>query len=247
MSTTDEIRPTTQRILSPQHQLKLVLLGESAVGKTSFLHRFIDSDYYKKRENTVGAGFHAKSYKVGDRVIKLNCWDTAGQDHFHSLAPMYYRGAQAAIVMYDVTKQETFGRAKIWVRELQRQASPHIVIALVGNKIDLCDSIPTAEGQFDEHDKHQDRKVTTEDAARYAADYPLLFFETSARLNINVDTVFTEIAHHVPEEYLTPVRQPGGNLSSTTLDHHANDDNNSTISLTNEGDHSIMSNSGCAC
>lgn len=74
---------------------------------------------------------------LDDTTVKFEIWDTAGQERYHSLAPMYYRGAQAAIVVYDITNQDTFGRAKNWVKELQRQASPNIVIALAGNKADL--------------------------------------------------------------------------------------------------------------
>lgn len=74
---------------------------------------------------------------LDDTTVKFEIWDTAGQERYHSLAPMYYRGAQAAIVVYDITSQETFGRAKNWIKELQRQASPNIVIALAGNKADL--------------------------------------------------------------------------------------------------------------
>jgi len=108
---------------------------------------------------------------------------TAGQERYHSLAPMYYRGAQAAIVVYDITVPETFGRAKSWVKELQRQASPNIVIALVGNKLDL----------------DQKRAVTTEDAQTYSDDNNLLFMETSAKSGVNVNEVFVAIAHKLPK------------------------------------------------
>ncbi|CAO3599287.1 unnamed protein product [Absidia cylindrospora] len=256
-----------QRILSPQHQLKLVLLGEFAVGKTSFLRRFVNADFAEKWEPTVGAGFLTKTFQLSDKMIKMNCWDTAGQDRFHSLAPMYYRGAQTAIVMYDVTKQATFGRAKIWIRELQRQAPPHIVIALVGNKIDLCDSsIPEWHNSNDhdhfgfvEHEEHQDRQVTREEASQYAAESGLLFFETSARLNFNVEKVFTEIAQHVPVEYLSPIRRPSENnttpppsSNSTTPTNLENDGPNTGASNVNlsdgqDDDAFKLNESGCMC
>ncbi|OWK16610.1 RAB5B [Cervus elaphus hippelaphus] len=84
------------------------------------------------------AAFLTQSVCLDDTTVKFEIWDTAGQERYHSLAPMYYRGAQAAIVVYDITNQETFARAKTWVKELQRQASPSIVIALAGNKADLA-------------------------------------------------------------------------------------------------------------
>ncbi|KAH8041336.1 hypothetical protein HPB51_014617 [Rhipicephalus microplus] len=84
------------------------------------------------------AAFLTQTVCLDDTTVKFEIWDTAGQERYHSLAPMYYRGAQAAIVVYDITNQDTFGRAKTWVKELQRQASPSIVIALAGNKADLA-------------------------------------------------------------------------------------------------------------
>lgn len=136
--------------------------------------------------------------QLDDRTIKFEIWDTAGQERFHSLAPMYYRNAQAAIVVYDVTKAATLERAKSWIKELQRQANPHIVIALVGNKIDLAE-----ENQADNEEQEEDdaasvgRQVPTEDAAAYASEAGLLFMETSAKTGHNVEEMFTEIGMYL--------------------------------------------------
>ncbi|KAH7966948.1 hypothetical protein HPB49_020866 [Dermacentor silvarum] len=119
-------------------QFKLVLLGESAVGKSSLVLRFVKGQFHEYQESTIGAAFLTQTVCLDDTTVKFEIWDTAGQERYHSLAPMYYRGAQAAIVVYDITNQDTFGRAKTWVKELQRQASPSIVIALAGNKADLA-------------------------------------------------------------------------------------------------------------
>ncbi|CAK1549580.1 unnamed protein product [Leptosia nina] len=119
-------------------QFKLVLLGESAVGKSSLVLRFVKGQFHEYQESTIGAAFLTQTLCLDDTTVKFEIWDTAGQERYHSLAPMYYRGAQAAIVVYDITNQDTFGRAKNWVKELQRQASPSIVIALAGNKNDLA-------------------------------------------------------------------------------------------------------------
>ncbi|MEQ2208168.1 Ras- protein Rab-5B [Xenoophorus captivus] len=113
-------------------QFKLVLLGDMAVGKSSLVLRFVKGQFDEFQETTIGAAFLAQSVCLDDTTVKFEIWDTAGQERYHSLAPMYYRGAQAAIV-------ETFERAKAWVKELQRQASPNIVIALAGNKADLAE------------------------------------------------------------------------------------------------------------
>jgi len=164
-------------------QFKLVLLGDSAVGKSSLVLRFVKGQFHEYQESTIGAAFLTQTVMLDESTIKFEIWDTAGQERYHSLAPMYYRGAQAAIVVYDITVPETFGRAKSWVKELQRQASPTIVIALVGNKIDL----------------DQKRAVTTEDAQSYADDNNLLFMETSAKSGVNVNEVFVAIAHKLPK------------------------------------------------
>ncbi|GAA6039009.1 hypothetical protein JCM8097_000152 [Rhodosporidiobolus ruineniae] len=118
-------------------QVKLVLLGESAVGKSSVVLRFCQNDFQPNKEPTIGAAFLTQRCRLEDKVIKFEIWDTAGQERFRSLSPMYYRNAQAAVVVYDVTKSASLEQAKTWVKELQRQANPNIVIALAGNKVDL--------------------------------------------------------------------------------------------------------------
>lgn len=118
-------------------QVKLVLLGEAAVGKSSIVMRFVNNEFQGNKEPTIGAAFLTQRCRIDDRVLRYEIWDTAGQERFHSLAPMYYRNAQAAVVVYDITKAASLDKAKSWVKELQRQANPNIVIALAGNKLDL--------------------------------------------------------------------------------------------------------------
>ncbi|ORX37375.1 ras family-domain-containing protein [Kockovaella imperatae] len=118
-------------------QVKLVLLGEAAVGKSSLVMRFCSNDFNENTSPTIGAAFLTQKCRLENRIVKFEIWDTAGQERFHSLAPMYYRNAAAAVVVYDITKASSLEKAKAWVKELQRQANPNIVIALVGNKLDL--------------------------------------------------------------------------------------------------------------
>ncbi|CAI8049758.1 Ras-related protein Rab-5C [Geodia barretti] len=162
---------------------KLVLLGESGVGKSCLVLRFVKGEYSDHLEATIGAAFLTQTVNLDDTTVKFEIWDTAGQERYHSLAPMYYRGAQAAVVVYDISDGDTFVRAKNWVKELQRQASPSIVIALAGNKADLKDI----------------RKVHIEDAQSYAEDNGLLFMETSAKSDQNVQELFLAIANKLPK------------------------------------------------
>jgi Ras-related protein Rab-5C len=165
-------------------QFKLVLLGESAVGKSSLVLRFVKGQFHEFQESTIGAAFLTQTLCLDDTTVKFEIWDTAGQERYHSLAPMYYRGAQAAIVVYDITNGDTFTRAKNWVKELQRQARPDIVIALAGNKSDLG----------------QKRLVEYEEANAYAEENGLLFMETSAKNANNVNEIFLAIARKLPRD-----------------------------------------------
>jgi len=164
-------------------QFKLVLLGESAVGKSSLVLRFVKGQFLEYQESTIGAAFLTQTVCLNDTTVKFEIWDTAGQERYHSLAPMYYRGAHAAIVVYDITSTDSFDRAKNWVKELQRQGNPNIVIAIAGNKLDLA----------------ANRKVETGDAQRYADENGLLFMETSAKTAANVNELFVAIAKALPK------------------------------------------------
>ncbi|OBA19894.1 ras-domain-containing protein [Metschnikowia bicuspidata var. bicuspidata NRRL YB-4993] len=171
--------------------VKLVLLGEAAVGKSSLVLRFVSNDFQENKEPTIGAAFLTQKCTVGDRTIKYEIWDTAGQERFASLAPMYYRNAQAALVVYDITKPASFIKARHWVKELHEQASKDITIALVGNKYDLVANDNDSEDSL--------RKVTVEEGQALAEEEGLLFFETSAKSSHNVNDVFVAIGSKIPE------------------------------------------------
>ena len=157
------------------------------------------------------AAFLTQKCTLPSRIIKFEIWDTAGQERFASLAPMYYRNAQAALVVYDITKASSLTKAQHWVAELQRQASPGIVIALVGNKLDLVNpSESTTEESTEDgedasatvEDSDDARKVPSKTARAYAEEESLLFFETSAKTGERVAEVFTAIANAIPETQL---------------------------------------------
>lgn len=181
------------------NQFKLVLLGETAVGKSSLVLRFVKGQFQEYQESTIGAAFLTQTVCLDDGTrVKFEIWDTAGQERYHSLAPMYYRGAQAAIVVYDITSQASFLRAKSWVKELQKQAENVSVIALAGNKADLAAR----------------REVQTEEVEAYAQEEKLLFMETSAKTAYNVVEIFAAIAKKLPKNQ-DPKRSEGVNIRKT--------------------------------
>jgi len=164
-------------------QFKLVLLGESAVGKSSLVLRFVKGQFLEYQESTIGAAFLTQTVCLNDTTVKFEIWDTAGQERYHSLAPMYYRGAQAAIIVYDITNHDSFERAKAWVKELQRQGNPNIVMAFAGNKVDLA----------------QNRAVSIEEAQAFCDENGILYMETSAKTAANVNELFVAIAKRLPK------------------------------------------------
>ncbi|KHG09338.1 Ras-related RABF2b -like protein [Gossypium arboreum] len=105
---------------------KIVLLGDVGTGKSSLVLRFVRGQFVEFQESTIGAAFFSQTLAVDDATVKFEIWDTAGQERYHSLAPMYYRGAAAAIIVYDITNLASFERAKRWIEELQAQGSKNL-------------------------------------------------------------------------------------------------------------------------
>ena len=161
------------------YNYKIVLLGESCVGKTSIGERFVKDSFSEYQESTIGAAFLTKSVEMDEDTIIFEIWDTAGQERYHSLAPMYYRGAKSAIIVFDVTDENSFKKAKKWVEEIQLL---DIFIALVGNKCDL------------------EYKISKDTILEYANNNDLFFIETSAKQNTNINTLFDTIAKKLPRE-----------------------------------------------
>ncbi|CAH0056573.1 unnamed protein product [Clonostachys solani] len=188
-------------------QFKLVLLGESAVGKSSIVLRFVKDQFDSFRESTIGAAFLTQTISLDENTtVKFEIWDTAGQERYKSLAPMYYRNANCAVVVYDITQSKaSLDKAKAWVKELQRQANENIIIALAGNKLDLVTEQP---------DK---RAIPTADAEAYAQEAGLLFFETSAKTAENVRELFTAIAKKLPLDQAGPRHARPGQRPGVTL------------------------------
>ncbi|EEC50446.1 predicted protein [Phaeodactylum tricornutum CCAP 1055/1] len=173
------------------HHFKLVLLGDTAVGKSCLVVRFVRDEFFEFQEPTIGAAFLTQTVQLDDATVKFEIWDTAGQERYRSLAPMYYRGASAAIVVYDITNPDSFTGAKSWVKELQRRGDPNVVIALAGNKADL----------------ETRRAVEFEEANAYAQENGILHLETSAKNANNVKSLFIEIAKTLPKNAPQPEKE----------------------------------------
>lgn len=241
----------------PASSVKLVLLGEAAVGKSSLVLRFVNNDFQENKEPTIGAAFLTQKCNLPTRTIKFEIWDTAGQERFASLAPMYYRNAQAALVVYDLTKASSLVKARHWVAELQRQASPGICIALVGNKADLVDDAEGDDVVADEDGEGDDdgeatgarRKVTTAEAKSFADEEGLLFFETSAKTGSNVSEVFAAIASAIPETALKGARGAAGAAAggaASTVTARGGEDNG-RVRLGRGADEAAENKDSCAC
>ncbi|DAZ96139.1 TPA: hypothetical protein N0F65_008718 [Lagenidium giganteum] len=158
-------------------KFKVVLLGEGRVGKTSILLRYIKGEYDDRQVSTLQASYLDKRLAVDNTNVQLSLWDTAGQERFHALGPIYYRDADGAVLVYDITDEESFKKVRTWVKELRRIVGDDIDISIAGNKVDL----------------HRNRKVNEEDAKKYAESVGAAHFNTSAKLNRGLEDVFVEL------------------------------------------------------
>lgn len=191
-SATNSPRSST---LSPgEYILKVVLIGDSGVGKSNLVMRFTKNKYQSKSVQTVGFEFAAKTIRVGDRRIKAQIWDTAGQERFQSLTAAYYRNAVGAMIVYDITNRSSFEHVTGWLAQVHEHAHENLVLILVGNKCDLA-HLP------------QTREVSTLEAARFAAANGMEFLETSALDATNVVDAFKKVIVPVGR-LLSPAANP---------------------------------------
>lgn len=162
-------------------QVKVVLIGDSGVGKSSILDMFINNKFQSHVESTIGSSFKTKEIDIGTRTIKLNIWDTAGQERYHSLTKMYCRGASVAVLVYDITKIDTFNNLKKWHSIVLESGNSNVVFAVVGNKEDLIDR----------------EEVSLEEAREFASKIGGIYKKTSARTNFGIADLFQSIAYKV--------------------------------------------------
>ncbi|XP_042375811.1 ras-related protein RABC2a-like [Zingiber officinale] len=171
--------------VSCSYSFKILLIGDTGVGKSSLLVSFISNNLVDDLSPTIGVDFKIKHLTIADKKLKLTIWDTAGQERFRTLTSSYYRGSQGIILVYDVTKRETFTNiADVWIKEIELYATNHNCIkVLVGNKAD----------------KELERTVTSEEGIAFANEYKCLFLECSAKTRSNVERCFEELALKILE------------------------------------------------
>ena len=165
----------------PPLQVKIVLLGDAGVGKSSIVLRYVTDSFKTDADGTVGASYMGKIVNFNDRLVKLNIWDTAGQERYHSLAKMYYRDANAALLVYDITKHESFDGMKRWYNEVKQNSNPDIIVAVAGNKEDLIEN----------------ETITQEEAVNFADSINGIYKKTSAKNSYGIDQLFKDIVFGV--------------------------------------------------
>jgi len=177
--------PRQQNMATPEYDylFKLLLIGDSGVGKSCLLLRFADDAYTESYISTIGVDFKIRTFEQEGKTVKLQIWDTAGQERFRTITSSYYRGAHGIIIVYDVTDKESFNNVKHWVQEIEKYAADGVNKLLVGNKCDLSS-----------------KKVVSYDEAKELADgLDVQLLETSAKNSHNVEKAFQTMAHDIKQ------------------------------------------------
>ena len=160
---------------------KILILGDSFVGKTNILKRFVHNEFDSTTKETVGVEFDSKNYNFGEKTIKAQIWDTAGQERYRSVTKAYYKGAKGALLVYDISRRITFENIDNWIIDLRTNGDKDILIILIGNKSDL----------------NSKREVNKDEAENKAEQYNIAFLETSAKNGDNIDKAFGELVEQV--------------------------------------------------
>lgn len=163
---------------------KVLIIGNSAVGKSNILLRFSDNIFHETFLPTIGVDFKIRNLSIANKSMKLNIWDTAGQERFKTITSAYYKGAQGIILVYDITDPDSFHNIPNWINEVRKHAGPNVVRLLVGNKCDL----------------EADRKVSAKEGKELADSLGIEFMEVSAKARINVDECFTLLSKQMYEQ-----------------------------------------------
>lgn len=182
---------------------KVVLIGESGVGKSNLLSRFTKNEFNHDSRTTIGVEFSTRTVQLSGFTIKAQIWDTAGLERYRAITSAYYRGAVGALLVYDITKHLTYESVERWLKELYDHADPDIVVMLVGNKTDL----------------ESERSVPTEEAKDFAEKKDILFLETSALESTNVEAAFINVLAEIHKK-VSSKKVVRGSISAVSLNSH---------------------------
>eukprot|EP01083_Nonionella_stella_P021171 58709_1 len=214
----------------PEILLKMIVLGESGVGKTAILQQYINNTFTEDHKTTIGADFFTKKFDIGRNLITLQIWDTAGQERFESLGKAFYRGANACILVYDITSKQSFDKVADWKASFEQinslEESDEFPFLLIGNKSDL----------------EENREITMNEATNYAQTHKMKYYETSALSGKNIkDAIFkiTEIASSVPSI-------PVFSIDAVRSIKHGDLDNDNTNSGNNQTNYSTLLGNCCS-
>uniref|UniRef100_A0A0A9XXG3 Ras-related protein Rab-21 n=1 Tax=Lygus hesperus TaxID=30085 RepID=A0A0A9XXG3_LYGHE len=181
------------------YNFKVVLLGEGCVGKTSMVLRYVEDKFNDQHIQTLQATFLNKKLNIGGKRINLAIWDTAGQERFHALGPIYYRMSNGAILVYDITDEDSFQKVKNWVKELKKMLGSEICLSIAGNKVDL----------------DKERNVPVDVAEEYAKAVGAIHFHTSAKQNVGIEELFLELTQRMTERAQALELQKANELTRT--------------------------------
>mmetsp|Transcript_27131 Transcript_27131/g.68148 ORF Transcript_27131/g.68148 Transcript_27131/m.68148 type:complete len:217 (-) Transcript_27131:45-695(-) len=162
-----------------EYIFKYIIIGDMGVGKSCLLHQFTENKFIPDSPHTIGVEFGTRIVDVNDKKIKLQIWDTAGQERFRAVTRSYYRGAAGALLVYDITRRQTYNHLTSWLTDARNLTNPNTVIMLIGNKKDM----------------EQSRDVSYEEASSFANENGLIFVETSAKTGENVEEAFRKTAN----------------------------------------------------
>ena len=160
---------------------KYIIIGDSAVGKSNILLRYIHDKFNEEFQSTIGVEFGARNIKIEDKIYRIQIWDTAGQETFRSITRAYYKNSVCACVVYDITNKNSFQNIKSWMEDCKKQSPKTVFLILIGNKVDLEDK----------------RQVTYEEGSIFAEKNGMLFFETSAKTGKNIEEIFIKSSYEI--------------------------------------------------
>ena len=160
---------------------KYIIIGDSAVGKSNILLRYIHDKFNEEFQSTIGVEFGAKNLKIEDKIYRIQIWDTAGQETFRSITRAYYKNSVCACVVYDITNKNSFNNIKSWIEDCKKVSPKTVFLILIGNKVDLEDK----------------REVSYEEGSVYAEKNGMLFFETSAKTGKNIEEIFIKSSYEI--------------------------------------------------